>query len=187
MKPPQSVLLIRTSPGARSEPCHIDPHSGQQQAGAAFSALRAPRSGQHPWRSPRRAADPADAPRVAGNRATRGPPPRRQSTGRAGITPGKAGELQDHLLRELAHETTSSIDGRRVDTFRQALVGPGLSARSVNIGARPARAGSRRRRRLQAAGCEPRARQAPADEGRKAVAVLPGGGRGRRPARRRRE
>jgi integrase len=39
----------------------------------------------------------------------------------------------DHLLRELAHETTGSIDARRVDTFRQALVGRGLSARSVNM------------------------------------------------------
>ena len=38
----------------------------------------------------------------------------------------------DHLLRELAHETTVSVDVRRVDTFRQALVGRGLSARSVN-------------------------------------------------------
>ena len=39
----------------------------------------------------------------------------------------------DHLLRELAHETTASVDVRRVDTFRQALVGRGLSARSVNM------------------------------------------------------
>jgi hypothetical protein len=39
----------------------------------------------------------------------------------------------DHLLRELAHEATSSIDVRRVNTFRQALVGRGLSARSVNM------------------------------------------------------
>lgn len=39
----------------------------------------------------------------------------------------------DHLLRELAHETTASIDARRVDSFRQALVGRGLSARSVNM------------------------------------------------------
>lgn len=39
----------------------------------------------------------------------------------------------DHLLRELAHEPTSSIDARRVDSLRQALVGRGLGPRSVNM------------------------------------------------------
>jgi site-specific recombinase XerC len=39
----------------------------------------------------------------------------------------------DHLLRELAHEPTSSIDTRRVDSLRQALVGRGLGPRSVNM------------------------------------------------------
>jgi len=39
----------------------------------------------------------------------------------------------DHLLRELAHEPTSSIDARRVDGLRQALVGRGLGPRSVNM------------------------------------------------------
>jgi integrase len=39
----------------------------------------------------------------------------------------------DYLLAELAHDPTSAIDVRRVDDFRQALVGRGLSARSVNM------------------------------------------------------
>lgn len=39
----------------------------------------------------------------------------------------------DYLLAELAHDSTSAIDVRRVDDFREALVGRGLSARSVNM------------------------------------------------------
>lgn len=39
----------------------------------------------------------------------------------------------NHVLRELAHETTASIDARRVDSFRQALVGRGLGPRSANM------------------------------------------------------
>lgn len=39
----------------------------------------------------------------------------------------------DHLLRELADTPTTSMDARRVDEFRQRLVGRGLSPRSVNM------------------------------------------------------
>jgi integrase len=39
----------------------------------------------------------------------------------------------DHVLRELARERTAELDARSVDEFRQALVGRGLSPRSVNM------------------------------------------------------
>jgi hypothetical protein len=39
----------------------------------------------------------------------------------------------NYVLRELAHDATASIDIRRVDEFRMALVGRGLSPRSVNM------------------------------------------------------
>jgi integrase len=39
----------------------------------------------------------------------------------------------DHLMRHLAGEETVGVDARKVDDLRQALVGRGLSARSVNM------------------------------------------------------
>jgi integrase len=39
----------------------------------------------------------------------------------------------DFVLADLAREPTADIDARRVDEFRQTLVGRGLSARSVNM------------------------------------------------------
>jgi integrase len=39
----------------------------------------------------------------------------------------------DHALRHLGSEATAELDARRVDDFRQQLVGRGLSPRSVNM------------------------------------------------------
>jgi integrase len=39
----------------------------------------------------------------------------------------------DYVLADLAREPTADIDAKRVDEFRQKLVGQGLSARSVNM------------------------------------------------------
>ena len=39
----------------------------------------------------------------------------------------------DHALRHLGSEATAELDARRVDAFRQQLVGRGLSPRSVNM------------------------------------------------------
>lgn len=39
----------------------------------------------------------------------------------------------DHLLRHLGSDVTAELDARRVDDFRQRLVGCGLSPRSVNM------------------------------------------------------
>jgi integrase len=39
----------------------------------------------------------------------------------------------DHALRQLGNDVTAELDARRVDDFRQQLVGGGLSPRSVNM------------------------------------------------------
>lgn len=87
----------------------------------------------------------------------------------------------DHLLRELAHEPTSSIDARRVGSLRQALVGRGLGPRSVNMVLALLAQVLDDAVDYGLLNANPRTRAAPTDEGDQAAAHVPRAGHGCRP------